>query len=181
MKRLMILLLLVVLVAGCTQTTSEPVHDIEFGDRTLHFRADLNEANKVPVIPDENELFLLLANPFVEKMRIYFIPSEMNGYYSVAGYEMTYKLVTIHKSLNGKVIQIEAVPINSTDEITASEIEPAIFMKMPANNTAVIVEENNYIVNVFGNSTLEDKTYSGLDLAADKLLLSIFSKLETKG
>jgi hypothetical protein len=159
-----------------------------------HFRANLNEAEKIPVYPNEETIKNVLLNPEVFKIYIAFFPDETeNSYYFASSFEVTNKLAIIFRHILGEDVQtfkdvdessclvfypdkqircFKSFPINSTDELIPSFVEPVILLLGPshANKTAVTVY--NFMIILEGKSFEEvDRTYTDLDLAVDKMLL----------
>ena len=159
-----------------------------------HFRGNLVEAAKVPVYPNELSLVNVLLDPDVFKIQIAFFPNDTeNSYYFASSFEITNKISIIFRSIistdvstfqssdgssclsfsSGDYVKcFKSVPINSTDEIFPTSLEPVILLLGPskANTTAVSVD--NYLITVEGKSFQEtNRTYTDLDLVVDKLIL----------
>jgi hypothetical protein len=170
---LVLLLVVVVISSGCV--TQNP-YRLNIGGKDIDFRANLNEAKKVPVYPSELEIKKALLGTDVEKVRIAFISNDTeNSYYAVDGFEISYKLGTIYNIVFGQSLPIESFVANNTAEIFANATakEPIIFMKGPgagATKTQVTLVNNTIIVEG-PDLTEEGRDYTDLDLAVDKLLL----------
>lgn len=171
------LILLVVVVAACVGQQQPPTNQLQFAGQTFNFRSNLTEATTVPVLPDETSLSDTLLQPDVHTVYMAFLPNDAeNGYYAVTGYGLAYKLTIIYRHFFGSPPAIETLTLNSTDELNASTIPastPVIWLRGPAagaNTTAVTVNGN--LVSVEGADLSEiNRTYTDLDLAAEKLLL----------
>ena len=168
----MVTIISVIAISGCT-AQSEPNKRM-FGDREFTFRANLTDAASVPIYPDEMTLLQTLYNPDVTWVYIAYIPNDTdNGFYTVSGYELSYKLVYGYKSLFGYTPAVRALPLNATPEQPGNDTV-IIWMRAPssgANETAVTVDGN--IIMVDGADMSEEtRTYTDLDKAADRLLLS---------
>jgi hypothetical protein len=166
-----LVLLAVLLIAGCVQASPTTK---KFGNTDVHFRADLDKAAQVPIYPNETVLLKTLNDPEVRKINIAFIPNdEENGYYAADGYELSYKLSLAYKAMYGETMTISALELNTTPSQPPFG-ELTIWMHGPAsgaNQTAVIVDGG--IIDIEGASMNKtDRTYTDLDLAVDKLLLS---------
>ncbi|NIM46659.1 MAG: hypothetical protein GTN40_00660 [Candidatus Aenigmarchaeota archaeon] len=163
-----------------------------------HFRANLFEANKTPVYPNEDAIKDVLLNPEVYKIYIAFIPNETeNAFYVASSFETTNKLGIVYrhyykgqtgsfKDVDGSSCMLffedeevrcfKSLPINSTDELIPTPIEPVILLLGPsyANQTSVIV--NNNLIILQGRDFSEiDRKYTDLDLAVDKMLLVLMT------
>jgi len=162
-----------------------------------HFRGNLIEAEKIPVYPNEEAIKNILLNSEVFKIYIAYFPNETeNAYFAASSFEITNKLGIIFRhNLDANVGTFKdtdnssclffystnqtrcfkSFPINSTDELFPTFIEPVILLLGPshANKIAVTVdEEYNYLIILEGKSFEEvDRSYTDLDLAVDKMLL----------
>jgi hypothetical protein len=159
-----------------------------------NFRADLNEARKVPVYPSEDTVRNILFNPDVYKINIAFIPNESeNSFYLATTFEITNKMTIVYRHYMGEEVQtfedkdgssclifypnrqvrcFRSVPVNSTEELNSIPQEPVILLLGPshANQTAVSVYD--FLITLEGESFEEvDRSYTDLDLAVDKMLL----------
>jgi len=159
-----------------------------------NFRGDLTKAESVPVYSDQTSIRDLLLGPEVYRIQIAFFPNDTeNSFYLASSFEITNKLGIIFRNILGTEVStfytedgsscmvfypneyircFKSVPINSTDELFPTQIEPAILLLGPshANKTAVTIE--NYLITAEGQSFEEiDRTYTDLDLAVDKIIL----------
>jgi len=193
MKKLIILTIFVLLVSGCSKLNP---HEKYYAGEVRHFRANLNEAEKISVYPSEESIKNLLLDPKVYKVRIAYFPNETeNSYYFASSFEITIKLGIIfrHKFQGNQPVSIfteddesscllfhlgmsvkcfKSLPINSTDELVSTDVEPVILLLGPshANQTAVTIE--HHLITLEGKSFEEvDRTYTDLDLSVDKMLL----------
>jgi len=163
-----------------------------------HFRANLIEANKTTVYPNEDAIKNVLLGPDVYKVYIAYISNETeNGYFLASSFEITIKMglvyrhyftgnVQVYKDLDGssclvfteekKTRCFKSLPINSTDELVPTNVEPIILLlgSAHANQTAVTVK-NNLIIVEGKNFTQIGRNYNDLDLAVDKLLLVLMT------
>ena len=163
-----------------------------------HFRANLFEANKTPVYPNENAIKDVLLNPEVFKIYIAFIPNETeNAFYLASSFEITNKLGIVYRHyFNGQAGSFKDVdesscmlffedrqvrcfksfPINSTDELSPTPIEPVILLLGPSNTNQTSVVVNNNLIILQGKDFSEiDRKYTDLDLAVDKMLLVLMT------
>ncbi|OGI12177.1 hypothetical protein A3K64_02480 [Candidatus Micrarchaeota archaeon RBG_16_36_9] len=161
-----------------------------------HFRANLFEANKTPVYPNENAIKDVLLNPDIFKIYIAYIPNNSeNSYYLASSFELTIKLGLVYRHYiqgntttfkdvdgssclafleQGRSICFRSYPINSTSELEPTSVEPVILLLGPsqANQTAVTVQNNEIIIEG-KNVTQINRNYNDLDLAVDKVLLTL--------
>jgi hypothetical protein len=166
-------------------------YQMKFANETLNFRANLEKASSVPVIPDDNSIRSAILSDNVGKISLSYVPNEeYNGFYAVDGFEITYKLVIILKhyyGINGYVYEgdgkenclffeetsknicISSEPVSSESDIISSGSEPVIFMSA-SNETSVSLKDN--IIYLKGKDFSETgRTYTDLDMATDKFLM----------
>ena len=168
-----VLVVFIILIAGCIAKPAEPNKRM-FGDTKLTFRADLDKAADVPIYPNEVTMLRTLYDPEVSWIYLAYVPNDTeNGFYAVTGYELSFKLVAGYKAMFGRVPAVRDMVLNETPEQPARD-ELIIWMRGPgagANQTAVTVDGG--IITVEGTDLSEEnRTYTDMDLAADRLLLS---------
>jgi hypothetical protein len=167
-----------------------------------NFRGNLDEAAKVPVYPNQMSVIDVLLNPEVYRIQIAFFPNETeNSYYFASSFEITNKLTIVFRNILGVDVTtfntedgssclvfypakhircFKSVPINSTEELLPTFMEPVILLLGPshANRTAVSVD--NYLITAEGESFEEiDRKYTDLDLSVDKLILILMDYTST--
>ncbi len=200
-----VFLVLVLMLSGCvTEKPEKPVHAMNFHGLELHFRGDLNKAKHVPVFPDERSLVKMLLGKEVKRVTIAFPNvSSGAGYYAVAGFELAFKLTVIYNSIyspfhppeteekNGytclfypdyqKEICIGKKIFADESELKAGrgEVIIALFAGELAHSTEIYAESSKSVIYVYGKDlSQQNRSYTDLDLAADKLLLMLFSHLQ---
>lgn len=159
-----------------------------------HFRANLFEANKTPVYPNESAIEDVLLNPDIYKIYIAYIPNDNeNSYYLASSFELTIKLGLVYRhylieqpstfkdadnsscllfSEASKAICFRSFPINSTSELAPTPAEPVILLRGPSGSTKTAVTVSNNLITIEGKDFSQvDRNYNDLDLAVDKLLL----------
>ncbi len=202
MKKIVVLLAMVAVltVSGCVQQLKKD--QMVFAGEVRNFRADLAEAEKVQVIPGEELLKPIFLGP-IEGIKISYIPSENNGFYLVSGFELTNKLTLFYRYYyqgsggfyivndtmsnrtncllfeeTEKQICIESVSVQSADEVQNKPDEITLLMLGPeagANRTAVSIEGRTIVLEGKDFSE-DDRKYTDLDLAVDKLLLALMKE-----
>jgi len=182
MKIIILTIILIIFLSGCVENSYD-AYSKEFAGINLRFRANLDEARKVPVYPNETTLAAVLLNKDVEEIGIAYIPNEsQNSYYLVDSYELTYKLSIINKYYFGRTKFFDSIPVNSSLEALtiATKQKPIIMLMGPSQTNSTIVNVAGYFITVQGKSFEEINTnYTDLDLATDKLLL-VLMELETQ-
>ncbi|MEM5814658.1 MAG: hypothetical protein QXD77_02480 [Candidatus Aenigmatarchaeota archaeon] len=163
---------LVLLVSACV-AQSNP-YQMEFAGSKLSFRSNLDRAKDV-MLSDGEAAKALLLDPGIPTIILAYVPDNAtNGFYTVAGYELSYKLTLAHQAYFGSAPDIKGVALNTTEEAYAmATIDvPVILMKAGSDRTAVTVDGDVIIVE--GKDMTENgRDYTDLDLAADRLLLEI--------
>ena len=171
--KIFVLLMAVVVCSACVGQHNPYRHDI--GGTATTFRADLDKASLVQVLPDDGSLRELLLGPNVKKIVVGFVPDErFNGFYTVAGYEISYKMVLIQSTWWGEAPPMESVVLNSTEDAyrLADPYTPVLVMMGGSNTTAVTVDGN--VVLIEGKDMTEkNRFYTDLDLAVDRMLLAL--------
>ena len=182
MKIIFLLIILIILFSGCVENSYNP-YEKEFAGINLRFRANLDEARKVPVYPNETTLAAVLLDKDVEEIGIAYIPNDsQNSYYLADSYELAYKLTIINKYYFNKTKPLSSIPLNSSLEALtiATKQKPVIMLMGPSQTNSTIVNVAGYFITVQGKSLEEINTnYTDLDLATDKLLL-VLMELETQ-
>lgn len=146
-------LMVCVLLAGCssiddmageTQEARES-YELRIGDELWKFNANLYEAEKIPVYPNEDSLRALLDNP--ENATITFYPDESdNQYIAQAGYSVSFKLTRFYLLRDGTTKNVVAKDLSEVSGIGPES--PLIILKGPANaeKDGITVEGNNITV-----------------------------------
>ncbi len=169
-------------------------YSLYYAGDTRHFRANLFEANKTVVYPYEDAIKNVLLNPNVYKIDIAYIPNETeNANYLASSFEITNKLGLVYRNYfdeqpsvfkdddgsscmlffqEKKTKCFKSLPINSTDELIPTDVEPAILLLGPSrtNQTGVTVKGN--LITLEGKDFSQvNRNYNDLDLMVDKILL----------
>jgi hypothetical protein len=186
------------LILGSNSSDSVDPYSLYYEGDVRHFRANLFEANKTPVYPNESSIKDVLLSPDVYKIYIAFIPNDSeNSYYLASSFEVTNKLGLVYRHYlpgntstfkdvdnsscltfleEGKAVCFKSYPINSTSELVPTSVEPVILLLGPsdANQTAVTVK-NNEIILEGKDLSQTDRNYNDLDLVVDKMLLVLMT------
>jgi len=184
MKKLILMTILIVLIAGCT--SSDPYHK-SFAGLNLEFRANLDEAENVTVYPNETILKNILLSDDVKEIGIAYIPNDTeNSFYYADSYELAYKLTIINRYYFNKTKIIDSLPLNFSSNAfdKASSQRPVILLlgQSQTNITSIEVYPTSYVIILKGKSFQEaelNRTYTDLDLATDKLLLVLMKESST--
>ncbi len=173
----------VVFTVGISTPQKSP-YEREFGGTTLHFRSNLDEAAKVPVYPSEKALNDTLINDSIRwlntaKYRIAYIDNATEDpVYYAAAISLASHLTTIntlyYPSEDRKTVDL--YPVKSVDEAyNSTYFKIPIFLLLGpshANETSVTVRGDLSLIIIQGKDfSKTDRTYTDLELAADKLIL----------
>lgn len=145
---------------------------MEYAGSIINFRAPIALATLTSVEPDEDALRLLFEGP--QPMAVAFVPDDsLNGFYAVASFELGYKLTLYYDEMFGAVPEISSLPVSGREEaLAASSNRTVIFLVGNADSTKVSV--NGTLIEVRGSDMTENgRDYTDLDLAVDKLLLTV--------
>lgn len=150
----------------------QPIYKVDYNGNLLTFRADLREANKVPVYPNRVVLYYELRGGLAQNITIVFLPVEgENGIYSAEGFEITYKLGLLFK-LIGKNVVFDSRNVSSYKYLPGKIQNPIIAIVPPrfANETAVRLD--GHVVTISGLPDNDvNNPYKNLDLATIKFLM----------
>lgn len=181
MKKIILLIALIIIVSGCIESPPHNPYQKEFAGLKLNFRANLDEAEKIPVYPNETTLRDVILNNNVEEIGIAFIPNESeNSYYLAASFELAYKLTIINKYYFNRVKPIDSIPVNSSLEALSASTnqKPMIMLIGPSKTNLTLVNVVGYFITAQGRSFEEvDKSYNDLDLSVDKILLVLMKEI----
>lgn len=144
----------------------KPIKSWRIGNFVFVFRADLREANKIPVYPSKDAVYLKLINPIVKNVTIAFKDAgEENYYYSLETYEIVYKLSLFYK-IKGMEVNFDSMQVDSYENLPGKFQNPIIALVHPkfSNETAIRIED--HVIYIQG------KTAEEFDLATVKFLVS---------
>ncbi len=148
-----------------SSSQAQNVYIYKYKGELLYFRANLTEALKVPVYPNEKAIFDAVMNESVKRINITFVNSTDNSLVAVNGFEVSSKLSTIfylngiYKKIKGS--EVENYTLKGTeDTLIIALVPPAL-----ANKTEVRLQD--HVIFISG------KTEKEFDLATIKFLLSV--------
>lgn len=173
-------------------------YQMNFGNETRNFRANLVEAEKVPVYPDSESIRNVFLGSNVSNITVYYIEGRENGVYGSSAFEFTIKMGVIYKYYRGNegyvfgegdrenclyfyrsdssvCFNIQALKsAGDISSIKSSQSSPALVLLGPPFSGKTAVTISNSTVTAEGRSFDEtDRKYTDLDLAVDKLLLEL--------
>jgi len=175
MRNQLVVLIAVIFVSGCITGNAVSPYQKDYAGLTVNFRANIVEAEKVSLKSSEKDIQVSLLSPYVKEIKIAFVPSDTNNkFYGVTGYELGYKMQVIRLANYEQSTPISSLILNKTEEAIklATPEKPIILMQADADNTEV--HREGYVIYVRGKDMTENaRDYTDLDLAADKLLLTL--------
>jgi len=173
-------------ITGMFTSLTPPVEKLspfqkEFAGLILNFRANLNEAEKINVYPNETMLRDVILNNNVEEIGIAFIPNESeNSYYLAASYDIAYKITVVNKYYFNIAKPIDSIPVNSSLEALslATSKKPIIMLVGPSKTDSTLVNVVGYFITAQGKSFEKESenSYNDLDLAVGKILLVLMKQ-----
>ena len=145
---------------------SRPITAYQIDGFKFVFRNDLRKANKIPVYPSEDAVYLKLINPIVKNVTIAFKDAgeKENSLYAVESYEIAYKLTLFYK-IKGMEVGFDSMQVDSYENLPGKIQNPIIALVAPkfSNETAIRIED--HVIYVKGKNKEE------FDLAVIKLLM----------
>jgi len=151
-----------------------PVYSYNYFGIPLNFRADLREAAKVPVYPNDALVYYELRGGLTENITIVFVPVEGdNAIYSANGFEITYKTGLLFKLLEENVT-FDAKNVTNYAHLPGKIKHPIIALVHPkyANETAVRLD--GHVIYISGLPTNDiSNPYRNFDLAVVRFLMAI--------
>lgn len=151
-----------VLIAMFMYTQYQPLTNYNYNGLILNFRADLREAKKLPVYPNESYITDILWLPFIENITIIYKNSTDMGLVGVEAFEIAYKL-NIGYQMANHPIHIEAQEVKSFDSLPQNNPYVVLIPPSSTNETRIEVDENLIII--------RGKTTEEFDLAVEKFLI----------
>jgi hypothetical protein len=176
MKKIIPIIFIILLVSGCIANNYKRT----YAGQEFNFRADLREAEKIAVNPDEESLRKILLSPNINEIKLAYIPNDTeNSFYLADIFEIAYKMSIIYRYKFGEQVPMNSFPINSTEDAKylSNSASPVILFLGPshANETSVTVDGNLIIIQ--GRSFDEtNRKYTDLDLSTDKLILVLMGE-----
>lgn len=155
----------------------EPITSLIYMDQIINFRADLREADKIPVYPGETEVYLDTIHPLVDDITIAFKDAgeSDNPLYIVEEIEIVTKMSVAYRKMllgyPGKTEEdmpgFDALPVEQYANLPGKIQNPIIALVHPkyANETAI--RNEGHVTYISG------KTKEELDLATVKFLMIV--------
>jgi hypothetical protein len=203
MKKLLVILILIIIAAALILVVNNftyvgDPYTLLYEGEYRQFRANLIEANKTPVYPSESAVREVLLSPDVYKIQIAFIPNNTeNAFYLADTFEVVNKIGLVYRHLyksqvstfqdtdnsscllffdDGQTRCFKSTPINSTDELVPTPVEPVILFLGPSQTDRTMISVSNSLITLEGGNFSEvDRKYTDLDLAVDKMLLILMT------
>jgi hypothetical protein len=163
----------------------KPVTTAEFNGQSIEFRANLREAQKVEVIPDETELRNQIVKPpridgpngqiIIRKplSNVTIVFKSLNesarmGWYTVEVSEIVKKLTALYKGKYDVNVNFAISEVDDYENLRGSNTAPIIALVHPdiAEETFVSVDDNTNVITISGGDSLKD-----FDLATVKFLM----------
>jgi len=142
-----------------------PVTTVNYHGHLLQFRADLREASKVAVYPNESSIKSIFYNPAIKTVYICFRNTTQNSLVAVEAWEISYKLKTFYL-LAGLPVDFKGQEVSSYSQ-EGNSTSPVIVLIPPVDANETAVRAGNYAVYISG------KDMHGFDLATEKFLMVV--------
>ena len=157
-----------------------PIKQWNWKGVTLYFRADLREADKVPVYPNENAVYLDTMHTLVETVTILFKDAGLDGnpYYIVEEIEIVTKMRAAYQYLFAtqseigmfnptEIPEFKAEEVDSYDEILAGIKDIKIVLIHPNFADKTAIWNDGHVTYISG------KTPEEFDLAVTKFQMIV--------
>lgn len=172
-NRLILLLISLVLISSILfyyMYVPKPILSWDFLGNKVYFRANLREAAKVPVYPNEWHVYNEIVHTLVDNVTFVFKPTDEKGnpYYILEEMEIIQKLKLVYNELKINP-GFNGHPVESYENLPGKIQNPIIALVHPdfSNETAVIVKD--HVIYIKG------KTNRDFDLATIKFLMIAMS------
>ncbi|MBI4010158.1 MAG: hypothetical protein HY361_03145 [Candidatus Aenigmarchaeota archaeon] len=152
----------------------KPIYSYDYHGIPLNFRADLREAAKVPIYPNDVIPYYELRGGLAKNITIVFQPVDGdNGIYSANGFEVSYKLGLLFNLL-GRNVTIDAREIASYQHLPGKIQHPIIALVHPkfANETSVRLDGHVIFISGLPSNDVSNP-YRNFDLATVRFLMDI--------
>jgi len=152
----------------------KPITSWNYYGHVIGFRADMREAEKIPVYPSEEAVYKELMNSTVENITIAFKPADEkeNPYYILEEVEIVQKLYLGYKIL-GYEPSFNGLPIESYENLSGTRSNPIIALVHPVYSNETLIELKDHVIFV------KAKDHKDFDLATIKLIM-VALEIETE-
>jgi hypothetical protein len=152
----------------------KPLTSCTYRGETFFFRADLREADKVPVYPGESELYRDTMHPLVDNVTIAYKDVGEAGYYAIEAFEITHKMKIAYLHLLGS----ESGASRETPGFNVEVVDQYAYLPGKIQNPIIAlvhpIYANETAVRNEGHVTyISGKTFEELDLATVKFLMVV--------
>lgn len=178
-RRIMLIAAVLLVLAGYVSYqiffAPKPIMSWDYNGRVLHFRADLREADRVPVYPGEMQVYLDTMHPLAKNVTIVYKDTGNDEYYSVEAFEITYKMKIAYMNLVGtdiegktsKVPTFNAEAVDQYANLPGKIQNPIIALVHPVYANETAVRNEGHVTYISG------ETFEQLDLATVKFLMIV--------
>ena len=151
-----------------------PVYNYNYFGAPLSFRADLIEASKIPVYPNDAFLYYELRGGLAKNITVVFVPIEGdNAIYSANGFEIAYKLGLMFGILE-KNVTIDARNVTSYENLPGKIQNPIVALVHPKYANETSIRLGGHVIYLSGLPSNDiNNPYRNLDLAVVKFLMVI--------
>lgn len=164
-KRIVFLLILFVIFSSIGfyfYQASRSIVYVNYHGKILKFRADLREANKLPVYPNESAVTNLLWKSDIKNLKIVFMNTSDLNYVGLEAFEIAYKLKIAYDYFYMPV-NISGQDVASFENLQGADVFIALMPPSISNETEIRVEDNVIFIKA--------KNYKDFDLVTIKFLI----------
>lgn len=173
--KIVLLLLTLAILAGVIYTlvdtflVPKPITSWNYYGQILNFRADLREADEVPVYPNENAIFLDLVHGLAKNVTFAYKyidePVSENSYYTVQMFQIVRNIIPAYEHFWKFRPDFNFTEVDSYENLPGKIQNPIIAIVPPPYSNETAIRNEGHV------TFLKAETYEDLDLVVTKLLM----------
>ncbi len=173
--KIVLLIFALVIVGGLiysaynTYLSPKPITAWNYYGQTLNFRADLRAADKVPVYPSEDAVYLDLVHGLAKNVTIVYKyidePASANAYYTVQIFQIIRNILPAYEHVWKFTPSFNFTEVDSYENLPGKIQNPIIAIVPPPYSDETAIRTDYHV------TYLKAKTYEELDLVVTKLLM----------
>lgn len=168
-KIVLLILSVVILSVIVYQTSPKPIMSWNYHGRIIHFRADLRAADKVPVYPNEDAIYLDLVHGLAKNVTIVYKyidePKSANAYYPLQIFQIVYNIMPAYEEVWKFKPNFNSMEVESYENLPGKIQNPIIAIVPPPYSNETAIRNEGHV------TFLKAKSYEDLDLVTTKLLM----------
>jgi hypothetical protein len=153
--------------------STKPITSWNYRGRIINFRADLREADKVPVYPNGDSVYLDLVHALVENVTFAYKyingttedGKNPNAYYTLQIVQIVQNIIPAYEEVWGFTPNFDSMEVASYENLPGKIQNPIIAIVPPPYSDETVIRNEGHV------TFLKAKTYEDLDIVATKLLM----------